>query len=48
MPTKIKITKEMIVDAAFEITREKGIDEVSNREIAKKLNLRTLENLMKH
>lgn len=38
MPTKIKITKEMIVDAAFEITREKGINEVSNREIAKKLN----------
>lgn len=38
MPKRIKISKEMILDAAFTITREKGIDAVSNREIAKKLN----------
>ena len=38
MPTKIKITKEMILDAAFEIAKEEGIEVVSNRTIAKRLN----------
>ena len=38
MPKNIKITKEMIIDAAFKITREKGFNKVSNREIAKELN----------
>lgn len=38
MPTKIKITKEMILDAAFEIAKEEGIEGVSNRTIAKRLN----------
>ena len=38
MPTSVKITKEMILNAAFDIARERGIDGVSNREIAKKLN----------
>lgn len=38
MPKNIKITKEMILDAAFEITKKDGISKVSNREIAKKLN----------
>ena len=38
MPTSVKITKELILNAAFDIARERGIDGVSNREIAKKLN----------
>ncbi len=38
MPTKIKITKDKILDAAFEIVQKKGIDKLSNRELAKKLN----------
>lgn len=38
MSKNIKITKEMILNAAFEITKKDGISKVSNREIAKKLN----------
>lgn len=38
MPTTIKISKKMILDAAFEIAREYGVEQVSNRELAKKLN----------
>ena len=38
MPTTLKITKDKILDAAFSIAREKGIECVSNRELAKKLN----------
>lgn len=38
MPTVTKITKDMILDASFDIAREKGMEEVSNREIAKRLN----------
>ena len=30
MPPKTKITKEMIVDAAFEIVRSEGVDKVTN------------------
>lgn len=37
MPTKIKISKEMILDEAFEIVRKHGIEKLSNRELAKKL-----------
>lgn len=37
MPTKIRISKEMILNAAFEIVRQDGIEKLSNREIAKKL-----------
>ena len=37
MSTKIKISKDMILDAAFEIVREDGIDSLSNRELAGKL-----------
>lgn len=37
MSTKIKISKDMILDAAFEIVREYGIDSLSNRELASKL-----------
>ena len=37
MPTKIKISKEMILDEAFEIVRKYGMEKLSNRELAKKL-----------
>jgi AcrR family transcriptional regulator len=35
MPPKEKITKEMILDAAFQITRENGFDSVNSRSLAK-------------
>lgn len=38
MSKETKITKEKLLEAALAITREKGLEEVSNREIAKKLN----------
>lgn len=38
MPSVTKITKDMILDIAFLITKESGFDAVSNREIAKRLN----------
>ena len=37
MTKEIKITKDKILKAAFDIVRNKGIEEVSNRTIAKKL-----------
>ena len=39
MPKNISISKDSILNTALEIVREKGIDAVSNREIAKKLNM---------
>ena len=33
-----KITKDKILEAAFTIARNKGLEEVSNRTIAKELN----------
>lgn len=41
MPPKARITREMILDAAFEITRESGIDSVNARTIASRLNCST-------
>ena len=38
MPKTVSVTKEMIIDAAFNITRSKGFSKLSNREIAKYLN----------
>lgn len=38
MPTKVKISKEMILETAFEIVRKDGIEKLSNRELANKLN----------
>lgn len=35
---KQKITKEMVVEAAFELAREGGLDQVAVRDIAAKLN----------
>lgn len=37
MPKNIKISKDMILEAAFEIVRKEGIEKLSNRELAKKL-----------
>ena len=37
MPTKIKISKDMILNAAFDIVRDHGIEKLSNRELANKL-----------
>lgn len=37
MPTKVRISKDMILDAAFEIVRQHGMEKLSNREIANKL-----------
>ena len=38
MPPKPKYTKEEIANAAYELTREKGIDAVVAREVGKRLN----------
>lgn len=38
MPTNIKITRQMILDTAFEIVRKEGLDGISNRTLAKKMN----------
>ena len=38
MSTALKITKEMILNTAFSIVQTSGIEKVSNREIAKRLN----------
>ena len=38
LPTTTKITKEMILNTAFEIAREKGFEKISNIELAKKMN----------
>lgn len=38
MPPKPKYTKEEIIEAAYELTREKGIDAVVAREVGKRLN----------
>lgn len=37
MSKEVKITKDMILEAAFDIVREKGLEEVSNRSISKRL-----------
>ena len=37
MPTKIRISKDMILEAAFEIVRPEGMEKLSNRELANKL-----------
>ena len=38
MSKSVTITKDMILTTAFDIAREKGLDGISNRELAKKLN----------
>lgn len=41
MPPKAKITKEMIIDAAFDVVRETGGENINARTVAKKLNCST-------
>lgn len=41
MPAKAKATKAEIIKAAFDITREKGIDAVTAKELAKRLKCST-------
>ena len=41
MPPRAKITKEMIVDTAFCIVQEQGIEKVTARSISEKLNCST-------
>ena len=41
MPPKAKITREMIIDAAFEIIRNTGVETVNARTVSKKLNCST-------
>ncbi len=41
MPPRIKITKEMVIDAAFEVAREAGGENINARTVAKKLNCST-------
>lgn len=41
MPPKAKITREMIVDAAFEIVRESGMEHINARSVSQKLDCST-------
>lgn len=41
MPPKAKVTREMIIDAAFEIVRETGMENINARTVANKLNCST-------
>ena len=41
MPPKAEITKEKVVETAFQIVREQGLDALTARNIAKKLNCST-------
>lgn len=41
MPPKVKISRDMIVDAAFEIVRTHGADAINARSISQKLNCST-------
>lgn len=41
MPPKARISKDMIVNAAFEIARESGVDAITARTVASRLNCST-------
>lgn len=41
MPPKAKITRDMVVDAAFEIVRKKGWENINARTVSEKLNCST-------
>ena len=41
MPPKAKITKEMVIGAAFEVARETGAENINARTVSKKLNCST-------
>lgn len=41
MPAKAKVTRDMIVDAAFEVARESGAEAITARTVSQKLNCST-------
>lgn len=41
MPAKTKVTKEMVIDAAFEVTRTEGAENVNARTVSQKLGCST-------
>ena len=41
MPAKAKVTKEMIVDAAFAIAREVGVENINARTVSERLHCST-------
>ncbi len=41
MPAKTKVTKEMVIDAAFEVTRAEGAEKVNARTVSQKLGCST-------
>lgn len=41
MPARAKVTKDMIIDAAFEVAREEGAENINARTVSKKLNCST-------
>lgn len=41
MPAKAKVTKEMIVDAAFAVAREAGVDNINARTVSERLHCST-------
>ena len=41
MPAKVKVTKEMIVEAAFAVARETGAENINARTVSEKLNCST-------
>ncbi len=41
MPPKAKVTKEMVIDAAFEVARAGGVEHVNARRVSKKLGCST-------
>lgn len=41
MPPKAKITKDMVIDAAFDIARSTGVENINARTVSEKLNCST-------
>ena len=41
MPPKAKISKEMIIEEAFQIARTEGVDKITARRISERLNCST-------
>ena len=41
MPPKAKVTKDMIIDAAFHVVREAGVENMNARTVAKELKCST-------
>lgn len=41
MPPRAKVTKEMVIDAAFEVAREAGAENINAKTVAKKLKCST-------